>query len=32
MTLKSRIVFIKEIQSGDAVSYGGTFVAEEVSP
>ena len=29
MTLKSRIVFIKEIQSGDAVSYGGTFVAEK---
>ena len=29
MTLKSRIVFIKEILSGDAVSYGGTFVAEK---
>ena len=29
MTLKSRIIFIKEILSGDAVSYGGTFVAEK---
>ncbi len=29
MELKSRIVYIKEIAPGDAVSYGGTFVAEK---
>lgn len=29
MELKSRIVLIKEIHPGDAVSYGGTFVADK---
>ena len=29
MALRSRIVLIKEIQPGDAVSYGATFVAEK---
>ena len=28
MELKAHIVYIKEIEDGDAVSYGGTFVAE----
>jgi alanine racemase len=31
MTLKSRIGFIKEVQSGTPVSYGGTFVTERLS-
>lgn len=29
LSLYSHIVYIKEIQPGDAVSYGGTFVAEK---
>ena len=29
MELKTHVIFIKEIQPGDAVSYGGTYVAEE---
>lgn len=28
MELKSRIVYVKEVEPGTAVSYGGTFVAE----
>ncbi|MCR4611570.1 MAG: alanine racemase [Lachnospiraceae bacterium] len=28
MSIKSHIVFIKEISKGDSISYGGTFVAE----
>ena len=28
MSIKTRVVFIKEINKGDAISYGGTFVAE----
>ncbi|MBR5510024.1 MAG: alanine racemase [Lachnospiraceae bacterium] len=28
MSLKSHVVFIKEIEAGTAVSYGGTFVAD----
>lgn len=29
LSLKSRIVYIKELEAGMAVSYGGTFVAKE---
>ena len=29
LSLYSHVVYIKEIQQGDAVSYGGTFVAEK---
>lgn len=29
MELKSRIVYIKDLKAGSAVSYGGTFVAEK---
>lgn len=29
LSLKSRIIFIKEIEAGTEVSYGGTFVAKE---
>ena len=28
MSIKSHVVFIKEINKGDSISYGGTFVAE----
>ncbi len=30
MSLKSHVVFIKEIEAGTAVSYGGTFVADKM--
>lgn len=29
LSLKSRLVYVKEIEAGTPVSYGGTFVAEE---
>ena len=29
LSLKSHIVYIKELEAGAAVSYGGTFVAEK---
>lgn len=28
MSIKSHVVFVKEINKGDAISYGGTFVAD----
>lgn len=29
MSIKSHVVFVKEIDKGDAISYGGTFVAKD---
>ena len=29
LSLKSRLVYVKEIEAGTPVSYGGTFVAKE---
>ena len=29
LSLKSHIIYIKEIEQGDAVSYGGTYIAKE---
>lgn len=29
MSIKSHVVFVKEIEKGDSISYGGTFIAPE---